>query len=300
MGERSNENRPSGVLIVDKPPGKTSHDVVAEARRLFGTRAVGHAGTLDPMATGVLVLLFGEACKLSAHLTADDKSYRATVRFGVATDTLDAEGRVTETRELPAGWLTKPALERAIAVELERTLQVPPSVSAIQTGGERAYDRVRRGEAVELPARPVTLERVAVLAADDRELSCELTVSKGYYVRAFARDLGAALGVPAHLSALRRLTSGGFTLEQATPWPPSGTLPPLLDVTEAARRSLPITQLSVEGVARARKGQRLAPGEATPGALDRVCAWISPDGELVALGVSTAAGEHRVTRGFQA
>jgi tRNA pseudouridine55 synthase len=294
-----NVKRLSGVLVVDKPGGKTSHDVVAEARRYFGTRAVGHAGTLDPLATGVLVLLFGEACKLSSHLTADDKSYRATVRFGVHTDTLDADGRVLETRELAPDWLSPEALERALAAERARTLQVPPSVSAIQTDGQRAYDRVRRGESVELAPRRVELKALSVLALDACELRVELTVSKGYYVRAFARDLGLALGVPAHLSALRRLSSGGFTLDSATPWPPGASQPALLGVAEAAARCLPVTQLTAAGVLRARRGQRLDPSEATPGALDRVCVWLGPDGELVALGTSSATGEHRVTRGFE-
>jgi tRNA pseudouridine55 synthase len=172
-------------------------------------------------------------------------------------------------------------------------------VSAIQTDGQRAYDRVRRGESVELAPRSVELKAVSVLAVDARELSVELTVSKGYYVRAFARDLGLALGVPAHLSALRRLSSGGFTLDSATPWPPGGTRPRLLAVAEAAARCLPITQLTGAGVLRARRGQRLEAGEAMPGALERVCAWLGPDGELVALGISSATGEHRVTRGFE-
>lgn len=298
--ERPSKHLPSGVLVVDKPSGKTSHDVVAEARRFFKTRAVGHAGTLDPMATGVLVLLFGEACKLSSYLTADDKAYRATIQFGVATDSLDADGKVTETRELAPGWLDDAPLEAALDVERTRTLQVPPGVSAIQTNGERAYARVRRGEEVTLEPRPVALKNVALTAVDRARncVSCELRVSKGYYVRAFARDLGRSLGVPAHLSALRRVASGGFTLEDALAWPPREEAVRLLSLAEAARKSLPVTELSAEGTQRARKGQRLAPNEAAPGAFGRVCIWLSPGGEPVALGVSSESGEHRVMRGF--
>src|SRR5690606_27846030 len=173
-----------GVLVVDKPGGMTSHDVVARARRLFGTRAVGHAGTLDPMATGVLVLLFGEACKLSAYLTGQDKTYSAGVRFGSATDSLDADGRVTEERTLPAGWLARETLDRALAVERARTLQVPPAVSAISEGGRRAYQRVRAGETVELAPRPVRVARLELLEWSDAGVDVELEVSKGYYVRA--------------------------------------------------------------------------------------------------------------------
>lgn len=296
--ERSHGSaRLDGVLVVDKPPGNTSHDIVAQARRYFGTRAVGHAGTLDPMATGVLVLLFGEGCKLSSHLTLDDKTYRTTVAFGATTNTLDADGAVTESRELAPGWLTSAALEAALAVESGRALQVPPSVSAIQSQGERAYARVRRGETVELEPRAVRVQRLELLGWTEREASFELTVSKGYYIRAFARDLGATLDAPAHLTALRRLASGAFTLDEATPWPPPQR-PALLGVSEAARRALPVTWLTEAGAARARRGQRLTADEAQAGAIGVPCAWLAPDGTLVALGISSPEGEHRVARGF--
>ena len=138
---------PDGLLVVDKPRGPTSHDIVAQARRRFATRAVGHAGTLDPMATGVLVLLFGEALKLSSHLTLDTKTYIAEVHFGTATDTLDAEGRVTVSEELAPGALEPSRVEAALAKELGRTAQVPPAVSSIKVGGERAHRLARRGDA---------------------------------------------------------------------------------------------------------------------------------------------------------
>ncbi|MFO7180115.1 MAG: tRNA pseudouridine(55) synthase TruB [Pseudomonadota bacterium] len=289
-----------GVLVVDKPGGMTSHDVVARARRLFGTRAVGHAGTLDPMATGVLVLLFGEACKLSAYLTGQDKTYSAGVRFGSATDSLDADGRVTEERTLPAGWLARETLDRALAVERARTLQVPPAVSAISEGGRRAYQRVRAGETVELAPRPVRVARLELLEWSDAGVDVELEVSKGYYVRAFARDLGATLGVPAHLGRLRRLTSGAFSLRDASPWPPPEPLPPLLPLAQAALRALPPTRLSRTATAKARRGQTLTSDEveSTAGPNEISC-WISPEGELVALGMRTEAGVYRVVRGMR-
>jgi len=286
-----------GVLVVDKPGGWTSHDVVASARRHFGVRAVGHAGTLDPMATGVLVLLFGEACKLSNHLTADDKTYRATVAFGAETDSLDADGTLTRSVELSPGWLAPQELERALDSERRRTQQVPPAVSAIQMSGERAYARARRGEAVELAPRPVAVRTLTCLQWSGEEATIELTVTKGYYVRAFARDLGQSLGVPAHLRALRRLSSGVFDLSEAYPWPPEERPVPA-NLTEVATRALPVTKLTETGARRARLGQRLAPDDAVAGARDRTCAWLSPDGALVALGTTSAAGEHRLERGF--
>lgn len=290
-------SRLDGVLVVDKPAGKTSHDIVAEARRRFGTQGVGHAGTLDPMATGVLVLLFGEARKLSAFLTAEDKSYRATIAFGSSTDTFDADGRVVKSVELTPEWLSRSLLGRALAVERDRVLQVPPSVSAIQVGGQRAYDRARRGEAFELESRPIAVKKLELFDWSNRHAQVELTVSKGYYVRAFARDLGESLGVPSHLTALRRLASGAFGIEAASIWPPPAELD-LLGVAEAAARALPVTRLSPDGVRRARSGQPLSPADALAGAFERVCAWFGPNGEIVALGTSNPSGSHRVTRGF--
>ncbi len=298
---------PHGLLVVDKPAGVTSHDVVAAARRLFATRSVGHAGTLDPMATGVLVLLFGEACKLSGYLTADEKTYATTVRFGVATDSYDADGEETERCELPAGFPEPAALEAALAIERLRTEQIPPSVSAIHDRGVRAHVRVRRGETLDLPPRPVAVhalelidrcsERAEVEAAGADAVRLELRVSKGYYVRALARDLGATLGAPAHLTALRRLASGAFTLADAHPWP-TAVAPPLIDLETAARRALPITELTEQGVLFARQGKLLPPELARASQLGCVSAWIAPEGRVIALGVSDESS-HRVVRGFR-
>lgn len=287
-----------GILVVDKPSGPTSHDVVARARRIYATREVGHAGTLDPMASGVLVLMFGQACKLSQYLTALSKRYRAEVSFGRSTDTLDALGTPSEERELQPGWLEASALEHALGVERERTLQVPPAVSAIQVGGQRAYRAARRGEPLELEARSVTAHELTLLDANDQRVSLELCVSKGYYVRALARDLGATLGVPAHLSSLRRLASGAFTLCGAAAWPLDAPVP-LVPTAVAATRVLPRATLTDEGVTRAHCGKALGPEhfvvEPGPG----VHAWLSGVGELIALGQREPSGEHRVMRGFQ-
>ncbi len=287
----------SGVAVVDKPRGLTSHTVVAQARRLFGRKDIGHAGTLDPMATGVLLVLVGQACKLSGYLTADTKRYAAEVFFGRATDTLDAEGQTTDEQPLPEGLLTADAVATALARELGRTEQTPPAVSAIKVAGERAYALARKGAAPELPPRPVQVLELRVLELAPPILRCELLASKGYYVRSLARDLGASLGIPAHLSGLRRLASGRFGIEQASPWPTTEP-PPLLGLTEAASSVLPVCRINnADAVLRARQGKLLTPEDFNdlPG-VEGPGAWLSPEGELVALGSTT--GELKVLRGF--
>ncbi len=291
---------PQGVLVVDKPTGMTSHDVVAAARRRFQTRAVGHAGTLDPLATGVLLLMFGEATKLSPYLTADDKRYRAVVSFGATTDTLDAQGQTIEQRALAAGWLTPQALESALALERARSEQVPPAFSAIKVGGERAHRLSRRGDAPELAAREIAVRELELELVGDHSITLVLTVSKGYYVRSLARDLCGELGVPGHLAELRRLQSGSFGVDEAVPWPP-GPDARLLSVSEAARRCLPCAELVGESVARARQGRELGNGDFSripPSA--GPAAWLDPQGTVVAIGQPTSTCTYRVLRGFAA
>ncbi|KGN28978.1 tRNA pseudouridine synthase B, partial [Knoellia flava TL1] len=212
-----------GLLVVDKPSDWTSHDVVARARRLCSTRKVGHAGTLDPMATGVLVLGVGRATKLLTFLVGADKDYDATIRLGQGTLTDDAEGEVTSAPG--AKDLTDAAIAAAVATLTGDIEQVPSAVSAIKVKGERSYHRARAGEAVDLPARPVTVSRFDVhdvrrgdvdgLPVVDVDVT--VTVSSGTYVRALARDLGGALGSAGHLTALRRTRVGGFGLDVAHP-----------------------------------------------------------------------------------
>jgi tRNA pseudouridine55 synthase len=287
----------SGVAVVDKPRGITSHTVVAQARRLFGRKDVGHAGTLDPMATGVLLVLVGQACKLSGYLTADSKRYAAEVYFGRATDSLDADGQTVAEAPLTANQLSLDAVTEALAQERARSEQTPPAVSAIKVDGVRAYALARKGEAPELEPRAVRIFELTLLELAPPLLRCELHVSKGYYVRSLARDLGERLRAPAHLSALRRLASGPFTIEQASAWPASEP-PPLLSLSDAATSVLPACRIAnADAVARARQGKQLAhadfsdlPATGGPGA------WLSPDGELVAIGSTT--GDLRVLRGF--
>ncbi|MBQ1069007.1 tRNA pseudouridine(55) synthase TruB [Micromonospora chalcea] len=207
-----------GLIVVDKPGGMTSHDVVARIRRLARTRRVGHGGTLDPMATGVLVIGVGRATRLLTYVIGAGKSYAATIRLGQATVTDDAEGEVVATT--PAGAVTDDGVRAALAALTGEIDQVPSAVSAIKINGQRAYKRVRDGETVELPARRVTVSRLDVRdirrdVPDVVDVDVEVTCSSGTYIRALARDAGAALGVGGHLTALRRTAVGGFTLAEA-------------------------------------------------------------------------------------
>jgi tRNA pseudouridine55 synthase len=285
-----------GVFVVDKPSGCTSHTVVAGLRKRLGTRAVGHAGTLDPMATGVLLLLVGEATKLSPYLSLETKAYRAEVLFGRGTNTLDTDGYVVEERDVPPGALTEALLDAAFSAERERALQVPPVVSAIQVGGQRSHALARRGEAPELAPRPIRVHSLTLLAVRGERLELAVRASKGYYVRALARDLGEHLGLPACLSALRRTESGAFTLEEAYPWPlPDAAA--ALPLAAVARRCLPSVTLTPEGAERAWVGKALvaehfvvAPEHEGPHA------WFAGD-ELYAVG-SRRDDAYRVLRGF--
>ncbi len=208
---------PDGLLIVDKPAGWTSHDVVARGRRLASTRKVGHAGTLDPMATGVLVLGLGRATRLLGHLALSTKGYDATIRLGQTTVTDDADGDVVDARD--ASHVADAAIAAAMAKLTGDIIQIPSSVSAIKIKGERAYARVRAGEDVEIPPRPVTVSEFTLLAARRLKSVVDLDVrvecSTGTYVRALARDLGTLLEVGGHLTVLRRTRVGPFRLEDA-------------------------------------------------------------------------------------
>ncbi len=206
---------PNGLCLVDKPATWTSHDVVARCRRLLGTRKVGHAGTLDPMATGLLVLGVGRSTRLLTFLSGLDKSYEALIRLGVETDSLDADGEVTAVHDM-----TPPddaALTRAVASLTGPIQQVPPMVSAVKVGGRRLHELAREGKEVERAARPVTVHAFDVRrTADPMVLGATVSCSSGTYVRVLAADLGHALGGGAHLSALRRTSVGPWAVDEAT------------------------------------------------------------------------------------
>ncbi len=266
-----------GLVVVDKSPGMTSHDVVARVRRLAGTRKVGHAGTLDPMATGVLVLGVDRATRLLGHLMLTEKAYDATIRLGAVTTTDDAEGEVVATHDV--GGVHEDDVRTELARFVGDIEQVPTAVSAIKVDGQRAYARVRAGEQVELKARPVTIHELVVHEVDLPEVRISVRCSSGTYIRAIARDLGAALGVGGHLSALRRTAVGSFDLSVAR------TLDELADdfgvvpIAEAARASFPAVDLDEPQAADVRVGRAL---DLT---LDGVGphAVFAPDGEFLAL-----------------
>ena len=274
---------PDGLLLVDKPSGWTSHDVVARIRRVCGTRRVGHAGTLDPMATGVLVLGIGRATKLLTFLVGCDKRYAATVRLGQSTVTDDAEGDVVTSAD--AGGVSRAALDVAVAGLTGAIRQVPSSVSAIKIDGRRSYARMRSGEDVQLAARPVTVSRFAVLevrpAGACLDVDVEVEVSSGTYVRALARDLGTALGVGGHLTALRRTRVGRFGIGDTVPLEglaPGGPVP-LVAMGDVARAQFVLHELTAEEAAAVGHGRRIpAAREGEP-----VVAALAPDGSLVAM-----------------
>ncbi|MFF0455643.1 tRNA pseudouridine(55) synthase TruB [Nocardia africana] len=267
MGEREAVVDPlGGLLIIDKDGGQTSHDVVARCRKILRTRKIGHAGTLDPMATGVLVLGVERATKLLGLLSLTTKSYAATVRLGQATVTDDAEGEVLAT--IPAGHLTDADIAAAVAALTGDIEQVPSTVSAIKVNGERAYARARAGEQVQLAARPVTVSRFDILgrrgidtgATTFVDLDVEVDCSSGTYIRALARDLGTALGVGGHLTALRRTRVGPFTLEHARTLDQLADDPSLnLDVDAAVRLAFPHREIDAEQAESLRDGRWLDP-----------------------------------------
>ena len=282
---RTTTSRPaeSGLVICDKPGGWTSHQVVGRLRRLLGTRKVGHAGTLDPMATGVLVVGVNRATRLLGLLALDDKTYAATVRLGLSTVTDDAEGEVTTAPG--ATGLGSGAIDAAVAALTGDIVQVPSAVSAIKVGGVRSYARVRAGEEVALAGRSVRVGRFEVLARRDTvvgdlpvvDLDVVVECSTGTYIRALARDLGAALGTGGHLTALRRLRSGPFTTAEAETL---GDDPPrLLPLPDAVRRCFSVLTLDETTAQAVRYGRRL-PGLELPA--DRT-GLFAPSGDFLAL-----------------
>jgi tRNA pseudouridine55 synthase len=299
---------PDGLVVVDKPAGWTSHDVVARMRRLARTKKVGHAGTLDPMATGVLVLGIGRATRLLTYVVGADKEYTATIRLGIATTTDDAEGETVTVADASA--VSRDAIDAGVAALTGQIRQVPSSVSAIKVNGKRAYALVRAGESVELAARAVTVRRFEVHAVRPATadgvavLDLDVTVecSSGTYIRALARDLGESLGVGGHLVALRRTRVGGYRLEVARTIDELATLAdegplPVLSLADAARATFPARELTVEETVALSHGKRItaapmaeAGGPAESGSAaaahrrnDVPTAAFAPDGTLVAL-----------------
>jgi tRNA pseudouridine55 synthase len=274
---------PTGLIVVDKPAGMTSHDVVSRVRRIARTRRVGHGGTLDPMATGVLILGVGRATRLLTYVIGSDKRYSATVRLGQSTVTDDAEGEVTTTT--PADGVEDAAIRSGVAALTGEIMQVPSAVSAIKINGQRSYKRVRAGEEVEHAARPVTVSRFDIL--DIRrdtpgvvDVDVDVACTSGTYIRALARDLGAGLGVGGHLTALRRTAVGSFTLADAL------TLEQLaeredpvgLDLAAAAERYFTRRDADEQEAAVLAHG-----GPLSPAGIPGVYAVFAPDGAVIAI-----------------
>jgi len=270
-----------GLVVVDKPPGWTSHDVVARVRRIAGIRRVGHAGTLDPMATGVLVLGLGRGTRLLGHLTLRDKAYDATIRLGQSTVTDDSQGEPTGAAS--AALVGEDTMRAAVAELTGDLQQVPSAVSAIKVGGERAYRRVRAGERVELAPRAVTVTRFDVLdvrrSGEVLDADVHVVCSTGTYVRALARDLGAALGVGGHLTALRRTRVGPYTLDQALSMEALERDLALLPLAAAVHAAFPRRELTAEEAVRVLHGGQLPAVGHGPGPVGA----FAPDGTVVAL-----------------
>jgi tRNA pseudouridine55 synthase len=271
----------AGLVIVDKPAGMTSHDVVGRCRRIFGTRRVGHAGTLDPMATGVLVIGIERATKILGLVSGASKSYAATIRLGQTTSTEDAEGELLH--EVSAEQLTNASIAAAVAGLRGDIMQVPSAVSAIKVGGQRAYRLAREGHTVEIPARPVRIDRFEILAARRHghliDLDVEVDCWSGTYIRALARDLGDALGVGAHLTALRRTRVGPFAIDRARSLDALADRPQLSYTLDAAcLQMFPRRNLTAEEADAAANGRAL-----TPAGINGVYAAQDANGRVIAL-----------------
>jgi tRNA pseudouridine55 synthase len=270
-----------GFLVVDKAPGMTSHDVVAVARKALGTRKVGHAGTLDPMATGVLVLGFGNGTRLLQYITDGDKSYTATIILGVATITDDREGEVVS--EVDASQITDEQIKTGLAKMVGEIQQRPSSVSAVKVGGERAYDRVRAGEVFELAARTITISALDILEIRHHgariEIDIDVTCSAGTFIRAIARDLGDDLQVGGHLSVLRRTRVAGFPISQAISFEDlkAQSFSPL-QLADVARATFQVRELALDEVQELSFGRPLSVN-----ATEAIYAALSPDDRLIAL-----------------
>ena len=270
-----------GIVVVDKPAGITSHDVVGRCRRLFGTRKVGHAGTLDPMATGVLVIGVERATKILGLISGTSKSYAATIRLGRSTTTDDAEGEVLQDN--PTSEVSDSAIAAAIGGLRGEISQRPSTVSAIKIGGKRAYHLVREGQDVDIPARTVRVDRFDVREVRRGgpfvDVDVEVDCSSGTYIRALARDLGATLGVGGHLTALRRTRVGGYGLEHARTLDDLAEGPALsYSVDEACLLSFPRRDITAAQAEDAGHGRALAAA-----GIDGLYAAVDPDGRVIAL-----------------
>lgn len=277
----------SGFVIIDKPAGITSHDVVSRLRKVLGTKKIGHAGTLDPMATGVLVIGVNKATKFLQFIVDGKKRYSATIRLGASTSTDDKEGTLLSTKSTTH--ITKEEISNAAADFVGEVMQVPSSVSAIKIEGERAYDKVRRGETVELKARPVhiySLEIKEMRSSDFIDIDIDVSCSAGTYIRAIARDLGAKLGVGGHLTYLRRTEVSPFNIDDMT----SLEVPEIIPLSTAIAKVLPLRTLDHAELVELNFGRMISKSD-FPG----VGAAIAPNGEVAAIIENRDSGAQPLT-----
>jgi tRNA pseudouridine55 synthase len=293
----------SGILVIDKPGGMTSHDVVDRVRRISGERRVGHAGTLDPMATGVLVVLVGPATRLAPYLTAAEKTYSARIDFGTETDTDDAEGRMTRSAPVPDEVLDPFAASAFVASLVGSHEQVPPAYSAIKRGGVTAYEAARKGEELELEARTIEVAAAALtgVSVEPPAWDIDFSVSKGTYIRALARDLGRALDTAAHLGALRRSRSGGLSVDGAITLDalamtiaPDGPGVASAFADPFSALGLPVVELGADAFAAVKDGKKL-PAAVTTGLNPEASIALSHGGRLVAIYRTSAEGATPLT-----
>jgi len=284
MESQDVKNAISGVLVVDKPVGMTSHDVVQVIRNGTGLRRAGHTGTLDPRASGVLVVLVGPAVRLSEFVSASDKRYQAIIRLGSATDTFDADGKITQPEQQVN--VTEDQFEKVLATFVGEIEQVPPPYSAVKVQGRKAYEMARQGEEVELAPRKITVHHLEVLEWAPPEVVIDVHCSSGTYVRSLANDLGNTLGCGAYLVGLRRTKSGRFSLRDATPLRKlqeafnAGNWYQYLIPAAEALAEWPSVELSPDDVENVRHGHRV---KADPAAKPGSVRGVSTQGELVAL-----------------
>jgi tRNA pseudouridine55 synthase len=284
MDNQELKNAISGVLVVDKPVGMTSHDVVQAIRNGTGIRRAGHTGTLDPRASGVLVILVGPAVRLSEYVSASDKRYQAVIRLGASTDTYDADGRFTQQSNIPIN-VTEQQFEETLKQFVGEIEQTPPPYSAVKVQGRRAYDMARQGEEVDLAPRKITVHHLEVLEWAPPEVVVDVHCSSGTYVRSLANDMGNALGCGAYLVGLRRTKSGRFSLRDATPLRKlqeafqTGKWYQLLIPAAEALGDWPAIELDPDQVEAIKHGHRIPAAEDATGRVRGV----SMAGELVAL-----------------
>jgi tRNA pseudouridine55 synthase len=292
-----------GILLLDKPQGLSSNQALQKARRIFEARKAGHTGSLDPLATGLLPICFGEATKIASHLLGSRKAYAAECRLGITTTTDDAEGETISTRAVPP--LNEADIESALQTLRGRIVQTPPAYSAIKQGGVALYKRARRGEDVQVPSREVQVDRLEITARDGERLHLHVECGSGTYVRSLARDLGERLGCGAHLTALRRLWVEPFVqvqthtleaLERSKAESSFAGIDRWLLPLETGLAGLPALPVSAEQARQLHQGKRFTQAAMANQAL---CRALGPDARLVALVEIDAAGEVRVRRGFK-